>query len=168
MRTFFLCLIGLNFLCFTGRGQIPGQAKPTHDQYGAISTDHQGLIFEVIKPFRLVSVDAWSAGSGGALFIELHDSTTGTVLNTTRVAVPGGGTIRKPVRFSIPLHWTIPPGKYLLVAYGGPLLMYDHLPTTGGAYSYPLGTIGKVVAGYTPTGNTDINYYFFYNWTIEY
>jgi len=164
----FLNTLVFSLLCFTAQAQLTGQGKVTHDGYDAMSGDYHGLVFEATKPFTLIDVEVWSAGSGGDLIIELHNS-DGVVLEYISVRIPGRASKAKPIPVTVRLDWKISPGKnYRLLATSSPELMYDHLPSVGGAYAYPIGNVGRVNSGFTQNSYNIEEYYFFYNWTVQY
>ena len=138
-----------------------GQAKLAPTGSAATSAFTYGLLFTATQNFTLVDVEVFSAGAGGSMVVELQTA-SGTMLETTTVNVPGGGTTTNPVPFTVPLNYVIVPGDYRLVAISGPNMIRDLSPN---AFPFPLGTAGQVTAGYI--GGSSQTYYYFYNWTVS-
>lgn len=166
-NTLFLSFLAFSLMCFTLEGQVSGQGKITHDGYDTMAGEYYGLMFEATNSFTLLDVEVWSLGPGGKLEIVLQDR-DGTVLEYASRNIPTNRT-DKPIPTIVRLGWTIYPGQnYRLLAFSDPNLAYDHLPSVGGAYAYPIGSVGRVNSGFTKEGIDNDHYYYFYNWTIEY
>jgi hypothetical protein len=118
-----------------------------------------GLIFDVIQPTTIISVDVYPFGAGNVV-VNLQDSTLAVIMTAT-VAVPASSA---GVKTTIPVGFNnIPAGTgYRLDATG---------TTTGGLYRNSSGAVYP----YSAPGQLNITgpinalvgfYYFFYNWSI--
>lgn len=131
------------------------------------ATSPWGLVFDAYEDFVLNSVDVFiTAPAGGDIVINLLDSNW-SVVATTSLVLPAGGSTSAPLQHTITLDFEVPQGNgYRLVAHSGPAMIREFSSEHPG-FPYPIGTAGAVTAGsINVTGANPALYYFFYNWTV--
>ena len=137
-----------------------GPADPSIGNLQAYTSTSQGLVFDVLLPSTLVSVDVYPTNAG-TVVVNLEDA-GGALLATTSAVVLGGGLAE-----TIPLGFDVPVGvDYTLDAWGTEAAVGGMVRNYNGA-SYPYAdSIGAVEITGT-INNLATYYYFFYDWQIE-
>lgn len=145
---------------FIGEGVSNGQANPGPTTAASIATNDAGVIIDnITKDFKLISVQVYSTGAGGATTITLSDVNGSLPDQTMSVSLPSG-SLASPTSYVIPLNFELKSGEsYRLVKDSGPAMLYSTAANSN--FPYPVGSVAEV------TGSTSSNnYYYFYNWSI--
>lgn len=115
------------------------------------------LIFDVIEPLTIQTVDVY-AQSAGSRTVELQDA-TGTVLSTQTVNIAAAG------KNTITLNFHVNTGTgYRLAAAGTTIDLYRN--NAGAVYPYNIASLVSVT-GTDVSANNPAYYYYYYNWTVQ-
>lgn len=137
-------------------GAKPDSSGGNGAYYGNASNVHY-LIFNAIKPFKLISVKVYANGAGNRNIL-LRDSLMNIIKDTT-ISVPAGES-------RVILNFDIPVGNKMQLAGGGAPNLYRNRTTA--VYPYTLAGVFSVTessASLAPY-NAPGNYYFYYDWEI--
>src|SRR5690625_4067645 len=151
---------------------IYGQGKAAYDNPSSFSIPAQGrgLYFDAYKSFMIQDVEIFVTGGGnGSILIELLDEDN-IILDQKRVEVPSG-TLNSPTSVVLSLNFYVPEaGTYRLMARD-PSPATNLLRETSVYSNFPhrLGDFGRITDGAGGTSNRvkNLDYSYFYNWTIS-
>lgn len=116
------------------------------------------LIFDCYAPFTLKEITVYYESSGGRE-ISLFDN-NGEKINSKILLLFGSGSER------VDLNFDIEPGEnYYLALTDGKSLVHN---TSGADFPYEIPNILSIKSGVLDTFNFNENYYFFYDWEVEY
>ena len=138
-------------------GAKPDSSGGNGAYYGNASNVHY-LIFNAIKPFKLISVKVYANGAGNRNIL-LRDSLQNIIKDTT-INVPAGES-------RVILNFNIPVGNKMQLAGGGAPNLYRNRTTA--VYPYTMAGVFSITesSASLPPYNASGNYYFFYDWEIK-
>jgi hypothetical protein len=146
-------------------GGVATGGKPAAAATTATLGANWGLVFDVVSPTTLLSVDVYPNNTtGGSMVIELRDNTGALIQTVGTFTYPSGdGTVPHTLNLNLPLA----PGTGYRLVSGAGMVGNIVRETSGNTFPYASSDNNVTVTSGFITNPGSTTYYWFYNWVLS-